>query len=105
MRVLTWIFTVALFVVALGFAVANYEIAVLRFPLVAEEIRLPLVVFLLGFFAAGVVIGLLMGIPSYFRLRREISRLRKEIKLANRPGSPMVDPLADVAIPPARLGG
>ncbi len=108
MRVLTWIFNFALFLVALGFAVSNTQITDLRFLPVGADVvwSAPLVVFLVVFFAAGVVIGLLVGVPTYFRNRREISRLRKEIKLASRAQqSAPVEPLADVAIPPARLGG
>lgn len=107
MRLLTWIFNLALFLLALGFAVSNTAITELHFLPVGKDAvwSAPLVIFLLVFFAVGVVIGLLVTVPTYFRNRREISRLRKEIKLALRAQSAPAERPADMAIPPVSLGG
>lgn len=85
MRIISWIFYLILFVGALGFALSNTDPVDLRFFAGQGAWRAPLVVFLLSFLGAGVVIGLLACVPTFFRQRREISRLRKEIKaLGNR---------------------
>ncbi len=107
MRLLTWIFNLTLFLLALGFAVSNTATTELHFLPVGKEAvwSAPLVIFLLVFFAAGVVVGLLAGVPSYFRNRREISRLRKEIKVALRAQAATAERPVDIALPPVSLGG
>ncbi len=85
MRFFTWLFNLALFVAALGFALSNTGTVEVRF-LVGELVwRAPLVVFLLIFLIAGVVLGLLAAVPALFRQRREIARLTKELRHAGRP--------------------
>ncbi|MCZ7559292.1 MAG: LapA family protein [Burkholderiaceae bacterium] len=87
MRVVTWLFNLMLFLLALGFALSNTATVELRF-LPGELVwRAPLVVFLLIFLAAGVVLGLLGAVPSLFRQRREIARLTKELRHAGRPAT------------------
>ena len=87
MRVVTWLFNLTLFLLALGFALSNTEAVDLRFMLGGLVWRAPLVVFLLVFLTAGVVLGLLGAAPSLFRHRREIARLTKELKHAGRPAA------------------
>jgi hypothetical protein len=54
------------------------------------------VVVLLSFLAAGVLLGLFACIPSFFRQRRAIAGLRKELKAVGRPvGAPGAGPLPD----------
>ena len=91
MRVVTWLFNLTLFLLALGFALSNTASVELRFLLGDLVWRAPLVVFLLIFLAAGVVLGLLAAVPSLFRHRREIARLTKELRHAGRP-APTVQP-------------
>ncbi|WP_054284712.1 lipopolysaccharide assembly protein LapA domain-containing protein [Gulbenkiania mobilis] len=56
----------------------------------------PLIVFLLVFFAVGVVVGLLATFSYYLRMRRELSQLKKELR--NRPQSQtIVDPSDAIA--------
>ncbi len=107
MRLLTWIFNLTLFVLALGFAVSNTATTELHFlPFGKDALwSAPLVIFLLLFFAAGVVVGLLASVPTYFRNRREISRLRKEIKLATRAQSTTTERPDEVAMPPVNFVG
>jgi uncharacterized integral membrane protein len=81
MRVVSWFFRIVLFLIALGFAVTNTEITELHFFGAPVSWRAPLVLFLLAFFAAGTVLGLLAVVPTLYRQRREIGRLRKEIRL------------------------
>lgn len=111
MRVLTAIFNLLLFLVALGFALSNTSVTELRFFLFGNDAvwRAPLVIFLLMFFVAGAVVGLLAAIPAFFRNKREISRLRKELRLnsaRDRTQEPPVEILPpDAATIPPRLGG
>ncbi|HPU50144.1 MAG TPA: LapA family protein [Burkholderiaceae bacterium] len=85
MRLIAWIIRVMLFLAALGFALSNTGITELRFFGVDVVWRAPLVIFLLAFFAAGTAMGLLGVVPMLFRQRREIGRLRREIKTTARP--------------------
>lgn len=85
MRVLAWIFRALLFLAALGFALTNTGITELRFFGVDLVWRAPLVVFLLVFFVAGAALGLLGLVPTLYRQRREIGRLRKEVRATARP--------------------
>jgi uncharacterized integral membrane protein len=87
MKVLAWLVRVALFLAALGFALSNTGITELRFFGVDLVWRAPLVVFLLGFFVAGVALGFAGVVPTLFRQRRELSRLRREVRGASRPTS------------------
>lgn len=76
MKLLFRIVAVILFIVFFGFALKNTEEVVLRFFL-NYEIRSPLVLLLLGFFAAGAVLGVLAMTPTVFRYRREVARQKK----------------------------
>lgn len=97
MRVVTWLFNLILFLLALGFALSNTATVELRF-LPGELVwRAPLVVFLLIFLAAGVVLGLLGAVPSLFRQRREIARLTKELRHAARPTAAVQVPAPPVS--------
>ncbi len=111
MRVVAWLFRAILFLVALGFALSNTGIIELRFFGVDAVWRAPLVVFLLAFFVAGAALGLLGVMPSLFRQRREVGRLRREIKHAAKTAAsnaqltpPDVPRQATGAEPPVPLG-
>jgi uncharacterized integral membrane protein len=107
MRVLSWIFYIALFILALGFALSNTEPVELRlFSGYASTWRAPLVVFLLAFLGLGAVLGLLAAVPALFRARREIAHLRKELRQSNKRtagagGGESHEQLPVVAPPPA----
>ncbi len=94
MRFLTWLFNLALFVAALGFALSNTDSVELRFLVGQLSWHAPLVVFLLVFLIAGVVLGLLAAVPSLFRQRREIARLTRELRHASHPPVPAAAPPA-----------
>jgi putative membrane protein len=67
---------IMLFVLFFGFALKNTDEAVLRFFL-GYEVRSPLALLLLAFFAAGAVLGVLAMTPTVFRHRRELARGKK----------------------------
>jgi len=91
MRVLTWLLRLALFLVMMGFALSNTDTATLRFFGIPQfEWRAPLVLFLLVFFAAGTLLGVLAAMPMVLRQRRVAARLRREIA-----AMPAVSAMAD----------
>jgi uncharacterized integral membrane protein len=77
MRIVTWAIRLALFLLLAAFAAKNVEPVALRFyfDLVLQA---PLIVLLLGFFAAGALFGVLALLGSLLRQRREISALRRQ---------------------------
>ena len=110
MRFVAWLFNLLLFLLALGFALSNTGTTELRFFMLGDEAawRAPLVIFLLVFFVAGAVVGLLAAIPTHFRQRREIGRLRRELRSsAGRAPDSDADesPAPEVVAIPPRLGG
>ncbi|MBU6270701.1 MAG: DUF1049 domain-containing protein [Betaproteobacteria bacterium] len=84
MTLIAWTARVLLFLVALGFALSNTGVVELRFFGIDAEWRAPLVIFLLGFFAAGTALGIVGVVPTLFRQRREIGRLRRDLAAASR---------------------
>lgn len=78
MKLVSRIIAVLLFIVFFGFALKNTQEVALRFFL-DYEIRGPLVLILLGFFAAGATLGVLALTPTVFRHRRDLSKHKKTI--------------------------
>jgi putative membrane protein len=76
MKLIFRIIAVLIFIVFFGFALKNTQEVVLSFFL-GYEIRGPLVILLLGFFAAGAVLGVLAMTPTLFRHRRDLTRHKK----------------------------
>ena len=83
MRYLVWLLRIVLFLILLGFAVKNDQPVVLRYFL-GYEWQASLVVILLLFFAVGVGIGMLALLGNIFRQRKEISKLKRELRLKNK---------------------
>jgi lipopolysaccharide assembly protein A len=73
MKLISTLVGVVLFVLFFGFAVKNTQEVDLHFFL-NYELRGPLVLMLLGFFASGAALGVLALTPTVFRHRREASR-------------------------------
>ena len=78
-RSLQWFIRALFFLIVLGFALANADIVQVQFIGFDTVWRAPLVVFLAGFFAAGMIVGLLALTPKLFSQRREIDKLKKTI--------------------------
>jgi uncharacterized integral membrane protein len=97
MRILTWAIRIALFVLLLAFAAKNTDPVTLRFYFgLAWEA--PLVALLLAFFAAGIVLGLMATLGTWFSQRREIARLQRT------PGAGREPRPANASQPPAAEG-
>ena len=100
MKALGWLVRAALFLLALGFALSNTRATELRFFGFDDVWSAPLVVFLLVFFVAGLVVGLVSVAPTLYRQRREIARLGRHLNDAA--GAAVEVPTADV---PRAAGG
>ena len=78
MKILFRIIAALLFIIFFGFALKNTQEAALRF-FFDYEVRGPLVLLLLAFFAAGAALGILAMLPTLFRHRRDLAKHKKTI--------------------------
>jgi len=78
MRFISWLFQMFIFIVLLGFALKNAQ-PVTVYYFFGYEWQSTLVIVMLLFFAVGVGLGILATLGIWFRQRREISRLKREI--------------------------
>ncbi|MBI5437406.1 MAG: LapA family protein [Nitrosomonadales bacterium] len=83
MRYLNWVLRVALFIALLGFAVKNDQPVTLRY-FFGYEWQSSLVIALLIFFAAGAAVGVLAMLANVLQQRREIARLKRDIRVKNK---------------------
>ena len=82
-----WVVGISIFVALLFLALQNAELVTLRFYHWFSW-EAPLIFLLLIAFARGVGAGLLAGLPRHVRLKRQVSRLRKEQKAGSAPSAP-----------------
>jgi len=83
MRYFNWILRVALFIALLGFAVKNDQPVTLRY-FFGYEWQSSMVIVLLIFFAAGAIVGVLAMLADVLQQRREIARLKRDIRVRNK---------------------
>lgn len=83
MRYLNWVLRAVLFVALLGFAVKNDQPVTLRY-FFGYEWQSSLVIVVLVFFAAGAVVGVLAMLGNVLQQRREIARLKRDVRLKNK---------------------
>jgi len=83
MRYFYWILRAILFLALLGFAVKNDQPATLRY-FFGYEWQFPLVSVLLIFFSAGAAIGVIAMLGHVLRQRREIARLKSDIRIKSK---------------------
>ena len=86
MRLVTWTFRLVVFLLLAAFAAKNVEPITLRFYF-DLAVTGPLILILLGFFAAGARFGVLALVGTVLRQRREISQLKRD-----REAPPVVPP-------------
>jgi uncharacterized integral membrane protein len=91
MRIVTWAIRLVVFLLLVALAAKNVEPVALRFYF-GLELRLPLVLVLLGAFALGALFGVAALLTSVLRQRREISVLKKQFSAAE-PAPPPAPPL------------
>jgi len=89
MRVVTWAVRLTLFLLLAAFAAKNVEPVALRFYF-DLALTAPLIVVLLGFFAAGALFGVLALVGTLLRQRREISNLKNQKAAAPVPPPPLL---------------
>lgn len=83
MPYLNWILRAVLFIVLLGFAVKNDQPITLRY-FFGYEWQSSVVIVLLMFFVAGAAVGVFSMLPNVLKQRREISRLKRDIRIKNK---------------------
>jgi uncharacterized integral membrane protein len=99
MRIVSWVLWLVVLLFLIAFAAKNLEPVTVHFYL-EYDWQTPLVVALLGFFAAGAVLGALAMVGALLRQRREIARLRREARRQQRRDAQPQGPSA-AARPPA----
>ena len=77
MRFVTWTIRLALFFFLVAFAAKNTDPVTLRFYF-DLALQAPLVLVLFGFFAAGMLFGVVALLTTLLRQRREIAQLKRE---------------------------
>ena len=82
MRYFDWALRIVLFIVLLGFAVKNDQPVTLRY-FFGYEWQSSLVIVLLVFFAVGAAVGVLAMLANVLQQRREIARLKRDIRVKN----------------------
>jgi putative membrane protein len=83
MRYISWLLQMLVFIVLLGFALKNGQPVTLHY-FFGYEWQSSLVIALLLFFTVGVALGILATLSIWFRQRREIARLKREISDNNK---------------------
>ena len=83
MRYFNWVLRAALFIVLLGFAIKNDQPVKLSY-FFGFEWQSSLVVVLLIFFSAGVLVGVFAMLADGLQQRREIARLKRDIRVKNK---------------------
>ncbi|MEO8409448.1 MAG: LapA family protein [Propionivibrio sp.] len=79
MRILLWVFRILIFLFLLAFALKNTNPVDVHFFFDAAW-QAPMIIVVLAFFAAGALFGVLFLLGAVFGLRREVSRLKREVK-------------------------
>lgn len=94
MKPVYWIIKLLLFLAALTFAVKNTDPIIVRYYL-GLQWQAPLIFVILAVFCIGAVAGVVSMLGYLVRLRREVSRLRKQVAAVNTP----VDTTVQSAVP------
>ena len=82
MSYLIWILRAGLIIALLGFALKNDQQVKLSY-FFGYEWQSSLVIVLLMFFVAGAAVGVFSMFPNLLKQRREISRLKRDIRMKN----------------------
>lgn len=82
MRIVTYLLLFIVIFLGITFAALNSETVTVHYYL--GEKALPLSFFLVGIFAAGCMVGLLVGISFYLKSKIKIYRLQQQLKVAEK---------------------
>lgn len=80
MRYLSWISGIAVFLLALGFAIKNTAPVRLNFYL-GYQVHAPLSLLIFLFLILGMILGVTAGLVLMYRQRRELSFLKRELNI------------------------
>jgi len=94
MKTVFWILKLVLFFIAFTFAVKNTDSVTVRYYLGAEW-QAPLIFVILVVFCLGAAAGVIASLGHLIRLRREVSRLRKQ----EAPASSVTEDAATMRLP------
>jgi lipopolysaccharide assembly protein A len=89
MNIVIWIVRIVVVVLLVLFAAKNADIVTLNG--IGGALKAPLALILLGFFGAGLVLGLASSLMSIFKLKREVRKLNRALQQRVR---------ADAELPP-----
>lgn len=78
MRIVNLVLLAAVFCLGAAFSYFNWTPVPLDY--LTGQVELPLVMLLLGFFGAGIAFTLLLNVARVLGLRREIARLRRQLR-------------------------
>ena len=93
MRALAWILRIVLFLALFLLALKNTDVVSLWLYF-GQVWQAPLILVLLVFFAVGAAMGVLATLTTVFRQRRDIARLKRELRSRSPNDSP-APPVAD----------
>lgn len=82
MKIIVWILRFVVFVLLLVLAAKNSDVVTIEF-FFASSWQLPLNLVMLIFFAAGTLVGVTVALGTAFRQRRDIGRLKREVREAD----------------------
>lgn len=78
MQVVLWICRIFIFLFLLGFSLKNTQVTDVHFFL-GTNWQAPLIIILLAFFTLGALLGVLTLLGKLFKLKREVSQLKREL--------------------------
>jgi uncharacterized integral membrane protein len=82
-RYLTWGIRILIFLFLFAFAFMNTSVVTLNFFL-GQSWQVPLILLVFGFFAGGVLLGILTMVGMLFRERRTVALLRRDLENLSR---------------------
>ncbi|WP_374352515.1 lipopolysaccharide assembly LapA domain-containing protein [Chitinimonas sp.] len=91
MRYLAWFVKIAVFLLLFAFTLKNTA-PVHLYGLLDSHWEAPLIVYLLVFFTAGVLLGMLAMLLPLLRTRRDLAQARKQIKQPQAASTPSLTP-------------
>jgi putative membrane protein len=78
MRLFSYLITILLVILGITFAILNASLTKINFYFTEVTLNLSLILVLT--FAMGVVLGMMLGVIWYLRLKREVHHLQQELK-------------------------
>ena len=102
MKYVFWMIKIALFVALLVFALANQQNATVNL-IIREAVTLPMVVVILGSFVLGLLAGILVVMPRWWKWRRKAKSAHKQLQAVQPPAEATASSVAELerTVPPS----